>query len=177
VTAGGAWAQPAIPAGVEDTSFVEANGDRVLQLSAVIDAPGGNVWQTFSTAEGWKQLGVKMAAVDFRVGGVIETSYTAGAKPGDPGNIKNEIVAYVPDRLLAIRNVQAPPGFVHAEEFGRTATVIEMEPAEVGKTRLRITGVGFKPGTAFDDLYGKFLAGNAYTLDLLRKRWAEPAPK
>jgi hypothetical protein len=101
-TAGGAWAQPAVPPGVEDTSFVEANGDRVLQLSAVIDAPGGNAWRTFITAEGWKQLGVQMAAVDFRV---------------------------------------------------------------------------LKPGAAYDDFFVKFLAGNAYTLDKLRKSRAEPAPR
>ena len=169
----GAAAQTDVP-GVEDTSFVEHSGDRVLQLSTVVDAPGTTVWEVFTTADGWKQLGVQMAAVDFRLGGVIETNYRPEAKPGDPGNIKNQIVAYVPERLLVIRNVQAPPGFQNAEEFSKTVTVIEFEPAGVGKTRVRLSGVGFGKGPAYDDLYAKFRAGNAFTLDRLRKSWAEP---
>ena len=169
----GAAAQSGFPA-VQDTSFVEANGDRVLQLTTVIDAPSTTVWEVFTTVDGWKQLGVQMAAVDFRLGGVIETNYRPEAKPGDRGNIKNQIVAYVPERLLVIRNVQAPPTFQNAEEFSRTVTVIEFEPAGVGKTRVRLSGVGFGKGPAYDDLYAKFRAGNAFTLDKLRRSWAEP---
>ena len=159
---------------VENTSFVEPDGDRVMQLSTTVPAPPAQVWEAFTTAQGWKRLGVRMASVDFRVGGAIETSYRAEARPGDPGNIRNEIVGYVPERLLVIRNVQAPPGFAFAEEFSRTATVIELEPGAGGGTRVRLSGVGFRPGAAYDDLYGKFTAGNAYTLDLLRRSFAAP---
>ena len=169
----GAAAQTDFPA-VEDTSFVENSGDRVLQLSTVVDAPGTTVWETFTTADGWKQLGVQMAAVDFRLGGVIETNYRPEAKPGDPGNIKNQIVAYVPERLLVIKNVQAPPTFAHPEEFAKTVTVFELEPAGVGKTWVRLSGVGFGQGAAYDQLYAMFLRGNAFTLDRLRQAWAEP---
>ena len=167
VLAFGAEAQT--PDAVRDTSFVEPNGDRVLQLSTVVAAPPAEVWRALASADGWKRMGVQMAVVDFRVGGVIETNYRADARPGERGNIKNEIVAYVPERLLVIRNVQAPPGFAHAEEFGRTATVVELEPAGEGETRVRLSGVGFRPGAAYDDLYGKFKGGNAYTLAVLAK--------
>ncbi len=39
-----AAAQPALPAGVKDSSFVEPNGDRVLQISTVVRAPAVGVW-------------------------------------------------------------------------------------------------------------------------------------
>ena len=121
--------------GVSDTSSVEADGDKVIQLSTIVPAPPARVWEALTTPDGWRRLGVQSAAVDFRVGGMIETNYRPNIPAGEPGNIKNEIVAYVPGRLLAMRNVQAPPGFAHAEEFSKTATVLELAPAE-GGTRL-----------------------------------------
>ena len=167
-----ALATPALaqmPAGVTDSSFVEPDGDRVLQLATIIPAPRSAVWEAITTAEGWKRLGPQSTAVDFRVGGTIETNYRPNVPPGERANIKNEIVAYVPERVLVIRNVQAPPGFAHAEEFSQTVTVFELEAVGDRQTRLTLSGVGFRPGAAFDDLYGKFKGGNAYSLDLFRK--------
>ena len=173
-----ALASPAVaqtPAAVTDTSFTEPDGDRVLQLSTIVPAPVGEVWKAITTAEGWKRLGPQSTAVDFRVGGMIETNYRPNMPMGERANIRNEIVAYVPERVLVIRNVQAPPGFAHAEEFSKTVTVMELEPVGKKETRLTLSGVGFRPGAAYDDLYGKFKGGNAYSLDLLRKSFAAPA--
>jgi uncharacterized protein YndB with AHSA1/START domain len=160
---------------VDDSSFTEPSGDRVIALETTVSAAPAEVWRALSTAEGWKSFAVKMAAVDFRVGGMIETSYDPAAKPGLSGNIKNEILAFLPERLLVIRNVQAPPGFAHAESFARTTTAIELIPADRGTT-VRLTAVGFRPGADFDDLLKMFTMGDAWTLDELRKRFASEAP-
>jgi len=170
LTAGSAAAQT--PAPLEDTSHVEANGHRVIQLSVEIPAPPSKVWTALTTSEGWRRLGVAMALVDFRTGGIIETGYARGATPGSADNIRNEIVAYVPGRMLAIRNVQAPPGFPHAAEFAQTATVMELEPVGEDRTRVTLTATGFAPGAAFDTLYGFFHRGNGQTLEALRDSFA-----
>lgn len=161
---------------VVNSSFTEPNGHRVLQLSTVVPAPPKAVWAAITTAEGWRRLGVQSVAVDFRVGGMIETNYRPGVPVGDRSNIKNQITAYVPERVLVIRNVQAPPGFKHAEEFSQTATVFELAPTAAGGTRLTASGVGFRSGPAFDELYKMFAAGNAFTLETLRKSFAGKAP-
>jgi hypothetical protein len=70
--------------------------------------------------------------------------------------------------MLAIRNVQAPPGFPHAAEFAETATVMELAPVGSDRTRITLTATGFAPGPAFDTLYGFFLTGNGQTLEMLR---------
>src|SRR5688500_2807380 len=75
------------PAPLEDTSRVEANGHRVIQLSIEIDAPVPAVWNALTTAEGWRRLGVAFAEVDFRTGGIIETGYAPDATAGAAGNI------------------------------------------------------------------------------------------
>ena len=172
ILAGGpAAAQTAGP--VEDTSSVEPNGHRIIQLSVEVPAPPSEVWSALTTSEGWRRLGVSFAQVDFRTGGVIETGYGPDAAAGAPGNIRNQIVAYVPGRMLAIRNIQAPPAFPHAAEFAGTATVMELDPAADGRTtRVTLTATGFAPGPAYDELHAFFLRGNGLTLEALRDSFA-----
>lgn len=155
-----------------DTSSVEANGHRIIQLSVQVPAPPSEVWSALTTSEGWRRLGVSFAEVDFRTGGMIETGYAPGSAAGAPGNIGNQIVAYVPGRMLAIRNVKAPPGFPHAAEFAETATVMELDPVGDDQTRVTLTATGFAPGPAYDTLYAFFRQGNGLTLETLRDSFA-----
>lgn len=157
--------------GVENTSFVEANGHRAIQLSILVPAAPDKVWEAISTETGWKAWASPTAYVDLRVGGTIETNYTAGKAKGDPSNIINRIEAYVPGRMLAIRNVQAPKGFFDTDAFGKTATILELHPTADGKTRVVLTNVGYGQGADFDSVYSHFEWGDAYTLAELAKRF------
>jgi len=170
--------------GVENTSFVEPNGQRVLQLAILVPASPDKVWEAISTEAGWKTWASPTAYVDLRVGGTIETNYTAGKAKGDPSNIVNRIEAYVPGRLLAIRNIQAPKGFFATDAFGQTATIMELVPAGEGQTKVILSNVGYGQGADFDSVYKHFEWGDAYTLAELRKRfetgpakWGEAAQK
>ena len=160
---------------IEDTSYVETNGDRVIRLSVDVAASRDEIWRAFTTADGWKSFGVAFAEVEMKMGGIIETSYNPKAQVGSPDNIKNEIVAYIPGRMMAIRCVQAPGDFKHKQEFFSTSTVFELVPAEKQMTRILVTAVGYRPGEAFDDLFQKFRWGNAYTLEKLRTRFEKTA--
>src|SRR5437016_3324331 len=77
----------------------------------IISAPNDEIWRVFSTAEGFKALGVAQAKMDFRVGGLILTSYDLQANLGDDKTIQTEIIAYDPKRLLVTRIHQPPKGF------------------------------------------------------------------
>jgi hypothetical protein len=158
---------------IEDSSFTEGNGDRVIQLSVDLAATTNEVWRTFTTDAGWKSFGVAFASVDLQVGGIIETSYNPKAQGGEPDNIKNQIAAYVPGKILAFRCVQAPGNFQHKEQFYATSTVLEIVPLSPKETRVVLTAVGYKPGAAYNDLFEKFRWGNAYTLEKLRLRFEE----
>ena len=157
--------------GVENTSFVEPGGRRVLQLSILVPASSDKVWEAISTEAGWKTWAAPVVHIDWRVGGTIETNYTAGKAKGDPSNIVNRIEAYVPGRLLAIRNIQAPRGFFDTDAFGRTATILELVPAGEGRTRVILSNVGYGQGADFDSVYSHFEWGDAYTLAELAKRF------
>jgi uncharacterized protein YndB with AHSA1/START domain len=174
LAAGGASAAPMAEfPDVDETSYVEADGGRAIQVTVEVAAPPQTVWERLSTAEGWKRFAVKSAWVDFRTGGVIETSYKPDAVQGAPENIRNRIEAYVPGRLLVIRNVQAPPDFANAEAFAQTLTILEVRPVRAGASAVTLTAVGFRPGSkAFDDLYSMFRQGDAWTLNELRKSFS-----
>lgn len=176
LTTGALAAEPAFPdwrqfRDVANSSYVEPDGDRVLQLSVVVKATPAQVWRAFTTGEGYREWVAPVARIDLAVDGMIEASYNADARFGDPENIKNRIVAYVPERMLAIRNIQAPSQLPHRELFPQISTTIELEDLGQGRTRVMLTAVGYGPGVGFDTLYRHFEWGNAYTLDALKTRF------
>jgi len=160
---------------VHDDSYTEPNGSRVLKLSITIDVPVSKIWKLLISNQGWQSWAVPVAWVDFGIGGMVETSYTATAVRGQPGNIKNSIVAYVPEQLLVLRNVQAPPNFEHAEDFGKTVTAITLRSISKDRSQVELDGVGFLATPAFDNLLKKFKFGDSWTLEHL-KRAAEHGP-
>jgi hypothetical protein len=156
---------------VANTSYTEPSGERSIQLSIAVPASAHDAFTAFTTSQGFASWAVPIAKVELRIGGYIEASYDPNAKIGDPGNIKNGIVAYVPDRVLVIHNIQAPPGFADPELFQRTVTVIEFIALDSQHTRVTITNAGYGPGGGFDTLYRHFEWGNAYTLQALKTRF------
>jgi uncharacterized protein YndB with AHSA1/START domain len=159
--------------GVSNSAFVEPNGDRAIQLSIEVAAEPQAAFDAFATTEGFRSWAVPVAQVDLRTGGMIEASYSAAARIGDRDNIRNEILAYIPGRLLVIRNVQTPRDFVDPELFQRTVTIIEFVAAGPGRTRVTLTNSGYGGGAGFDRLYRQFEWGDAYTLANLRRRFEQ----
>lgn len=173
----GAQAAPSAPGPeVEDTSYVAPDGTRVLQQALTVPAPVADVWAAFTTSDGFAAWAAPVAFVDFRLGGYIESSYDRNGKIGAAGNIRNEIVAYVPQRMLAIRNTQAPPATTFdVPTFQKIHTVIFFEQAGARATRVTIVQPGYGSGEKFDGVYAMFARGNAYSLQQLAKRFAAPA--
>jgi uncharacterized protein YndB with AHSA1/START domain len=169
-----AWAgvASAADAAVVDSSRTEADGTRTLQQSIEVAAPAVDVWQALTTADGWRSWAAPMAHVDFRLGGIIETSYDAAATPGQPGNIRNQIVAFVPQRMMAIRNVQAPPKTAFdAATFQSLHTVLLVEPVTDRRSRVTFVQPGYRSGEPWDTVYRHFAWGNGWTLGQLKTRF------
>ncbi|HET9821923.1 MAG TPA: SRPBCC domain-containing protein [Burkholderiaceae bacterium] len=167
----GAAAQNA-PSPVTTTMLPEPGGLQALAQSVEIAAPPPAVWEALSTSAGWRSWAAPFAEVDFRLGGTIETSYQAGARAGAPGNIRNQIVAYVPQRLLAIRNVQAPPNTpFDAAAFQTLHTAVLLDAIDGGRTRVTTVMSGVRSGEPWDGVLKHFRWGNAWTLEKLKERF------
>ena len=157
---------------VKDTSYVDANGHRVQQLTADIDAPVLDVWNAFATDEGFVSWAAPVAHVTLANDGMIEASYSLSAKIGDPDNIRNRIVAYVPERVMVLANDHAPKNApFDAAAFQSIRTVIEFQAVDKTHTRVTESGVGYGDGAAYDGVYKHFVRGNTYEFALLVQRF------
>lgn len=179
---GGSASIAVTPAGVDDLSSTAPDGTRTLRQSVVVAAPVAAVWTAFTTTDGYLSWAMPVASVDFRVGGVIEASYVPGAKLGDADNIRNEIIAYAPERMFAIRNRNAPSDApFDVATFQSLHTVVLFDDEGNGRTRVTIVQPGYGAGEKFAKLWSFFAWGNGATLAALRDRfvngptdWSKP---
>lgn len=153
---------------VDDASFVEANGARVLKQSILIRTTREKAWAAFATTEGLLKWEAPVAAIELKVGGHLEASYDPKARLGDPGNIKHVVLGYLPGELMVFRNVQTPPGFKHPELFSQVVTIVQFEDAGPGLVKVTCSEVGYGVGPDWDELYAFFHGGNAYVLEMLK---------
>lgn len=150
------------PAQINDTSFRDDQGHRVQQLKVDIDAPVSKVWAAFTTDAGFTSWAAPVAHVTMGNDGMIEASYLMSSKIGDPENIRNQIVAYVPEHLLILHNAHVPKGGPFKQEvIDKIRTVIELQDLGNGRTRVIESGVGYGEGADFDSMYAHFRDGNA----------------
>ncbi len=167
----------AAPPSVHQVKGQAADGTRYYEDSIVIDAPAHALWLAFTDTGAYRKWASPVAAVDFRIGGAIEASYDPKGHLGDPQNIKNAFVAYIPDRLLVFRNVQAPDGLPGKDAYPKTIKTVEFEALGPSQTKVTVSGVGFGAGADFDQLYGFFSRGDAGMLATLKTAMENPPPK
>ena len=163
------WTKPAAtPAPVRLTSYVSAAGDRVLRHEVDVNAPPSVVWKAFTTSEGLRGFVAPVAAIDLQIGGKWEASYDPKARLGDPGNIINEVISYVPERMLSIRVARTPAGFEHSDIAKAVWTVIEITDLGQGRSRVSTSMCGWKTGADWDAVYAFFEQGNTTVAEHLR---------
>lgn len=153
---------------IHDSSYRDAAGHRVQQLSVVVDAPVAKVWDAFTTDDGFTRWATPVAHITLENGGgMMESSYRLTSKIGDPDNIRNEIVAYLPNRMIALRNAHVPKGTPFDPVLiASIRTIITFDDLG-GKTRVTESQVGYGDGAGYDSMYTHFRDGNAEELESL----------
>lgn len=134
----------------------------------VIDAPVSEVWKVFSTSEGYKALGVALAEVDFRVGGTIRSRYRADGVLGDDETIENQIMAYEPLRMIAMRIQKPPKTFPFQQAWKQGWTVMTLTDLGNGRTHLRAASVDFGTDEESQAMRRFFEWGNQQTIQTLQ---------
>lgn len=149
------------PAGEVETLRVTP----VVTQSIVLQASAEDVWDAFTTEAGYQGWAAPFARIDLAVGGHIEASYADDPQAGSPDNILIEIQAYLPQELLVLKTVHAPPGFMSQETLDRLVSVFEFEALDAQTTRLTVHGVGYEESD--EALKQFFLQGNAWSMQQL----------
>ena len=159
---------------VANKSCTTADKQRVVRLEIEIPAPISEVWSAFTTAEGLRSWMAPVAATDLKVGGIMKASYNPKAKIGDPANIKNRIISYVPESMLSLQVAQFPPTYpFDTEKAGKLWSVIQFERISEKKTRVILIGLGIEEGEEWDKLHSFSVRANGYSLAMLPKRFTD----
>jgi uncharacterized protein YndB with AHSA1/START domain len=168
---GGGWLLLALllaaPAGASDQdapSFVN---------EGIVNAPVSEVWKVWTTSEGYRLVGVALADVDFRIGGLIRSRYSASGELGDAETIQNRILAYEPMRMIAMRIDKPPASFQFKEAWKNTWTVVTLAPLADGRTQIRAASMGFGSDPESLAMRRLFLRGDGETLKVLADHFAK----
>lgn len=154
-----------------------ASAEQSQTTEGFVNAPVAEVWSVFTTSEGVQRTGVAQAEVDLRIGGEIRTHYRPDGRLGDAEGIVNEILAFEPKRMLAIRVKQAPASLPNRDALAGTWTVLYFTPAGENMTHVRIVGLGYKDNPASQALRKFFADGNRWTLDHIAKQYWPACPR
>jgi uncharacterized protein YndB with AHSA1/START domain len=139
----------------------------------VVDAPLEEVWKVWTTGDGYTALGPALADVDLRVGGLIRSRYRDDGALGDAETIENEILAYEPLRMIAIRIHRPPQSFPFKEAWKDAWTVVTLSEVDAGKTHLRVASMGYGTSEEAVAMREFFEAGNQFTIEQLQQHFAE----
>lgn len=154
------------------SGIVETNDDiEILQQQVIIDASISDVWDAFTTSEGYAAWASPFAHIEFGVEGFIESSYELDGELGRDGNIRLRILAYIPERLLVLKTDKAPAGFGSEETWKRLVSVFEFLPSNDDRTRLIVSGIGYGDDEESEQLKAFFVQGNAWSLKALNDRF------
>lgn len=146
--------------------------DRILQAEVLLDAPVEKVWRLWTTEEGVKSFFAPACSIDLRVDGVYGIYFNPAAEPGKRGADAMRILVLEPMRRFSFTwNAPLAQPAIRAQ---RTVVMLELSPAEEGRTRLRLTHSGWGAGEEWDDVYRFFdRAWNAQVLPRLVYRLAQ----
>ena len=137
---------------------------------ATIHAPVAAVWNVWTSGEAYKSLGVAQAEVDLRVGGLIRAHYSAAGVLGDDETVVNRILAYEPQRMIAIRIEHPPKSFPFKEAWKTVWTVITLTVLGNGRTHIRAASMGFGADEESIAMRRFFETGNDSTFKTLQSR-------
>lgn len=143
-----------------------------LVCSVKLKASAHDIWNAWTTGSEISKWMVASGTVDLRIGGLIRTSYEKGSDLTGPSVIENEIIAYDPDRMLAIKNKRAPDNFPFKAAIAKTWTVIYIQP-QGDETEVTVRMMGWDYTEDSQTMKGFFKSGNQSTLDSLAKYFSQ----
>ena len=145
--------------------------DRRVVKEVVVDAPRDSVWNVWTTAEGITSFFSPEANVELRVGGRFEMLFNPDkSMAGSRGGEGCRILSYLPKELLTF-SWNAPPQYADARRY-RTRVVLQFSDAPQGKTRVKLTHLGWGPEPMWNDVYDYFDSAWGRVMENLQKRFS-----
>lgn len=136
-----------------------------------VNAPVAEVWRLFTTSPANAKTGSVRTGATLRIGGEIRVHHDLEGASGGAETIVSEILAYEPERMLALRVKQAPASFPPRAALDGLWTIVYLTPSGEDMTHVRIVGLGYSDEPASRTAREFFANGNRRMLDTIAKQY------
>lgn len=151
---GVAVAANAVVAPVIDTRSFPAASQLVVSQAVAVAAPRAKVYESWTTAAGWKAFFDVEANIELRAGGAYEILFgPPETGQGNRGSEGCQVLAFVPDRSIVF-SWNSPPDF--PDERGQHSFVVVNFDDVPGGTQVRINHGGFGTGGRWPEVHAYF---------------------
>ena len=155
---------------VKDVSSILPSGEKILRCEAIIPTSRAELWHLLTTTEGLTSFAFPVGKIELKIGGDWESTYNVNGKLGDPNNIHNEIISYLPNEMLSIRISRCPPGFPSPKVAEHIWDVMTLESVDSMHTKVTEAMCGWQNTPDDEKVYKLFDWGNRYTMEKLYER-------
>ena len=133
----------------------------VLKQSFEVNVSLDSVWNAYTTKKGFESWATAIADIDFKINGVIKTSYNKNGNIGDDSTITLHIINYIPKRMLTLQAELTKnfPEFMKEDEKD-LFNMILFEEISPSKTKVTSYGIGYKNNEKYLSLMKFFIQGN-----------------
>jgi len=123
-----------------------AEAPSMIEVTRVVEAPASEAFDVWTTSDGFARAfpGSALHEADLTPGGNYEIHWIPSAPEGQRGSEGCEVLAVVPDRVLAF-TWSAPPQFGELRDE-RTQVVMTFEPLGPDRSRVTLRHLGFGEG-------------------------------
>lgn len=155
---------------INNTSYTNSYGEKVLRFEITVPANINEVWELFSTENGWVKWASPFVKIDLRINGKFLSSYDSTKIPGDPGTIILPLLSYLQNELIIFK-VELNEEFKDnlREEDVNLQEVVQFIQVDNGKTRIISSMIGWGSGSDWNEAYNFFSRGNEWTYRQLLK--------
>lgn len=143
---------PAGPYAIDSTLFV--GGSRSFVKEKELACSAGEAYALFASETGVRRMFGINSRIEIAVGGPYEWYFLDGNPYGTKGGEGNQVLAFIPDRLLVF-SWNAPPTQPESRAK-RTWVVLEFADRGEGGCTARLTHLGFGEGEKWDETYAYF---------------------
>ena len=153
-------------------SVGRAQPNNPLVHEGIVHAPMDQVWEAYATKAGLESWMAAHADVDLRIGGAMKTQHDPKGSTDDATAIVNTILSFEPRRMISLKVIKFPEGFPFPNAIREMWTIVYFEAQGKNATCVREVCLGFGPDDESRKMREFFNLNNAFTLELLQKRFA-----
>lgn len=155
-----------------------ADAQEPVVSEIVIEAPPAAIWSAWTAKEEVEVWMAPSVRIELEIGGDWLTSYEGNAALDDDSVVHNRILAFDPERMLALATVKPPADFPFPSAILNTWSVLYIDAIDDGKTKVTLRMFGFGDDQESEAMREFFEWGNQYELDNLKsyidQKYREP---